>query len=212
MSNAKLMTDRRVRTGEVRLSYAHLIEPRTAQEGQEPKYSVSLVIPKSDTETIKLIKQAIQNAAQEGIGKFGGKIPNNLQVPLRDGDIEREDDGAYTNAMFVNANATLKNKPTILKNVGGKLVPAEDDDVYSGVYACVTIEFFAYNFNGKKGVGAGLGNILILRDGEPLSGGATAEDDFGDIAPTAASEFTHSQTSPTGGFGQATGDDEDFLS
>ena len=72
-------------TGEVRFSYAHVWEPSSINGGDE-KYSVSIIIPKSDTKTIKAINNAIEAAKQEGIAKFGGKIPANLKLPLRDGD------------------------------------------------------------------------------------------------------------------------------
>ena len=96
----------RVVTNEVRLSYANIFEAKSIQGGK-PKYSVSLIIPKSDTETLAKIERAIDAAIDAGIGKFGGKRPNKaaLKLPLRDGDIERDDE-AYANAMFVNANST----------------------------------------------------------------------------------------------------------
>ena len=90
-------------TGEVRFSYAHVWEPSSINGGDE-KYSVSIIIPKSDTKTIKAINNAIEAAKQEGIAKFGGKIPANLKLPLRDGDTDREDDENYANSYFVNAN------------------------------------------------------------------------------------------------------------
>ena len=97
----------RVVTGEVRLSYAHLFEPQSIQ-GSKPKYSVSLIIPKSDRETIGKIKRAIDAAIEAGTAKFGGKRPNKaaLKLPLRDGDVERDDE-AYKGCFFVNANSTL---------------------------------------------------------------------------------------------------------
>ena len=91
-------------TGEVRFSYAHVWEPSSINGGDE-KYSVSIIIPKSDTKTIKAINNAIEAAKQEGIAKFGGKIPANLKLPLRDGDTDREDDENYANSYFVNATA-----------------------------------------------------------------------------------------------------------
>ncbi|CAB0518986.1 MULTISPECIES: DUF2815 family protein [Corynebacterium] len=201
MSNAKLMSARRVRTGEVRFSYVHVDTPRVNKDSGKESYSMSILIPKTDTETLSLIEQAVENALQEGIGKFGGKIPPRgaLKLPLRDGDTEREDP-VYEGHYFINANANVDRQPQLLKLSGGKAVPAQEGDVYSGAYGLVTIELFAYSTNGNKGVGAGLGNILKLRDGEALSGGATAEDDFGDIAPTAASEFG---AGSTGGFGSS---------
>ena len=94
----------RIVTGEVRLSYAHVWEPNSIQGGK-PKYSVSLIIPKSDTATIAAIEKAVDVAIEAGIGKFGGKRPNKaaLKLPLRDGDIERDDE-AYKGAYFLNAN------------------------------------------------------------------------------------------------------------
>jgi hypothetical protein len=94
----------KVVTNEVRFSYTHLWEPQ-AINGSEPKYSVSLIIPKKDTETIKAIKEAIETAKKDGIAKFGGKIPANLKLPLRDGDIERPDDEAYADSYFINCNS-----------------------------------------------------------------------------------------------------------
>lgn len=102
MANSKT----KVVTGLVRLSYANVWEPKAANENAQPKYSVSIIIPKSDKETLKKINDAIDAAIEEGIGKFGGKKPNKaaIKLPLRDGDVEREDDEAYANSYFVNAN------------------------------------------------------------------------------------------------------------
>jgi hypothetical protein len=174
----------RVVTGEVRLSYANIFEAKSIQ-GSKPKYSVSLIIPKSDTETIGKIERAIDAAIDAGIGKFGGKRPNKaaLKLPLRDGDIDR-DDVAYADAMFVNANSTTP--PQV---VDADLQPILDaSEVYSGCYARVSVSFYAFNTNGNKGIACGLGNIQKLRDGEPLSGNRiSAEDDFG--AFTATDDF-----------------------
>ncbi|MEW6957090.1 DUF2815 family protein [Trueperella pyogenes] len=169
----------RVVTGEVRLSYVNIFEAKSIQGGK-PKYSVSLIIPKSDTETIGKIERAIDAAIDAGIGKFGGKRPNKaaLKLPLRDGDIEK-DDQAYANAMFVNANS-----PTPPQVVDANLQPILDvSEVYSGCYARVSVSFYAFNTNGNKGIACGLGNIQKLRDGEPFGGNRiSAEDDFGSFA------------------------------
>ncbi len=165
----------RVVTGEVRLSYAHLFEPQSIQ-GSKPKYSVSLIIPKSDRETIGKIERAIDAAIEAGIGKFGGKRPNKaaLKLPLRDGDTERDDE-AYAGCFFMNANSTLP--PEVVdQDLNPVLSPAE---VYSGCYARVSLSFYAFNTNGNRGIACGLGNVQKLRDGEPLGGGRTsAADDF----------------------------------
>ncbi|MDU4939057.1 MAG: DUF2815 family protein [Clostridium sp.] len=177
-------TGTKVTTGEVRLSYAHLFEPH-AIEGNEPKYSVSVIIPKSDKVTLKAIKEAVEQAKEDGKAKWNGKVPNNLKTPLRDGDVEREDDEAYAGCYFLNANS--KNKPGIVDiNVHPIL---DQSEVYSGCYARLTLNFYAYNANGNKGVAAGLGNVQKLRDGEPLGGISRAEDDFESLSDDNEDDF-----------------------
>ena len=165
----------KVITGKVRLSYANLFQPRS-QDGQDPKYGTALLIPKSDTETIKKINAAIAavKADPQALAKWGGKIPPNLSTPLRDGDAERPDDPVYAGCFFVNASS--KQKPGV---VDKNLDPVMDaSEVYSGCYARASINFFGYAVSGKKGVGCGLNNIQKLADGEPLGGRARPEDDF----------------------------------
>ena len=142
----------------------------------QAEFSVSLIIPKSDIKTVEAINAAIDAAIKEGAAKFGGKIPNKaaLKLPLRDGDVEREDDEAYKNSYFVNANST-----TAPQIVDRSVQPILDrSEVYSGCYARVSINFYAFNSNGNRGIACGLGNIQKIRDGEPLSGKTSAADDF----------------------------------
>ena len=166
----------KVVTGKVRLSYANVWEPKAQSEGQKPKYSVSIIIPKDDKDTLEKINEAILKAIDEGVAKFGGKKPNikAIKTPLRDGDIEREDDEAYANAFFLNANSYQA--PQI---VDRSVQPILDkSEVYSGCYARVSLSFYAYNSNGNKGVACGLGNIQKIADGEPLGGKSNASADF----------------------------------
>ena len=162
-------------TGVVRLSYANVWEPKSINGGAE-KYSVSLIIPKSDTKTLSAINEAVNAAIEEGKGKFGGKIPNKaaLKLPLRDGDIDRPDDEAYANSYFINANSNTP--PQIVDRNVNPII--DRSEVYSGVYARVSINFYAFNSNGNKGIACGLGNIQKIRDGEPLGGRTNAADDF----------------------------------
>ena len=173
MENKKF-TSTKVVTGTVRLSYANVWEP-VSINGGTPKYSVSLIIPKDDKETIDKINAAIDNAIQAGVGKFGGKIPprGSLKLPLRDGDTERDDE-AYQNAFFINANSTTP--PQIVDRTVQPIF--ERSEVYSGCYARVSINFYAFNSNGNRGVACGLGNIQKVRDGEPLGGKTSAAQDF----------------------------------
>ena len=165
----------KVVTGVVRLSYANVWEPKSINGGAE-KYSVSLIIPKADTKTLGAIQKAIDAAIDEGRGKFGGKVPSKatLKLPLRDGDVDRPDDEAYTHCYFVNANSS--SAPEIVdKSLNPVLNRSE---VYSGVYARASINFYAFNSNGNRGIACGLGNLQKVRDGEPLGGKTSAADDF----------------------------------
>ena len=164
----------KVVTGIVRLSYANVWEPKSINGG-DPKYSSSIIIPKSDIETVNAINAAIDCAMKEGIGKFGGKIPPKgaLKLPLRDGDIERDDE-AYKGCFFVNANSV--SAPQV---VDRNRQPIQDlSEVYSGCYARVSINFYAFNSNGNRGIACGLNNLQLIRAGEPLGSKASAESDF----------------------------------
>lgn len=171
------MSQTKVITGKVRFSYAQVFEPKAMNESSTPKYSVSLIISKKDKKTLDKIKAAIASATEEGkSSKWGGKLPKILKTPLRDGDEAREDDEVYEGAMFVNANSS--NKPGL---VDADLNPILDkSEFYSGCYGRASINFYAYDTNGSKGIACGLNNLQKLEDGERLAGGgATAEEDFG---------------------------------
>lgn len=176
----------KVLTGEVRLSYANLTAPRAAQQGGEAKYSVTLLIPKTDTATKANIDSSAEAAAQDALGKlWNGVRPPVLPVPVHDGDGVRENGTPYgpeCKGCWV-ITASSKNKPQVVhqSDVNTELTP---QDIYSGMYARVTINFFGYLNNGKKGVGCGLGNVMKTRDGEPLAGGASASSDFAEVGNT----------------------------
>lgn len=173
----------KVITGKVRFSFPHVFEP-SGMEGQKEKYSVSLIIPKSDEKTLAEVRAAIDEALEAGkAGKFGGKLPPVFKNPLRDGDAERPDDEAYKNSFFVNANSD--NKPGV---VDASVKPILDrDEFYAGCYGRAGITFYAFNSNGNKGVACGLQNVQKLTDGERLSGGSSAAEDFG--APVAGDDL-----------------------
>lgn len=156
-----------------RFSYLHCWEPDSVNSG-DPKYSVSAIIPKSDTKTVNAIKAAIEQAKKDSVSKWGGKVPANLKLPLRDGDIDRPDDEAYAGCYFFNANS--RQAPQV---VDSKVQPILDQsEVYSGCYGKISVTFYGYNSNGNRGIAAGLGNIQKLKDGESLGGRTSAADDF----------------------------------
>lgn len=178
---AKNVSPTKVVTGkDTRWSFANVWEPKSIKGGA-PKYSVSLVIPKSDTTTIEKIKTAIKAAYDEGAGKLKGNgksVPplSAIKTPLRDGDAERPDDDTYANSYFVNANSSTA--PGIVDADCNPIL--ERGEVYSGVYGRASINFYAFNSNGNKGVACGLNNLQKIRDGVPLGGKSRAEDDFAD--------------------------------
>lgn len=160
-----------------RISYANIWEPKAINDGEE-KYSVSCLIDKKDTATLAKIEAAVAAAKEDGkTRRWNGKIPPNLKLPLRDGDIERPDDESYEGCMFL--NATSKDAPQIVDR--RKQLITDPMMVYSGCYCNISINFYAFNANGNRGVAAGLGNVQFVKDGERLSGKASADADFDDL-------------------------------
>ena len=157
-----------------KISFANIFEPKSINGG-EPKYSVSCLIPKDDKKTLLSIHKAVEAAKEDGkVRKWGGKIPPNLKLPLRDGDIDRPDDETYQGHFFL--NATSKDAPQV---VDRHVQPVTDPMmVYSGCYCNVSVNFYPFNANGNRGVAVGLGNIQFVKDGERLSGRASADSDF----------------------------------
>lgn len=179
MNMSRIENPMKVITGkDTRWSYANVWEAKSINNG-EPKFSVSLIIPKSDEKTVRKIKAAIEAAYKEGAGKLRGNgktVPplSAIKTPLRDGDTERPDDEAYTNAYFLNANSATA--PGIVDSTCQPIL--DRSEVYSGVYGKASISFYAFNSNGNKGIACGLNNLMKIRDGEPLGGKASAKSDF----------------------------------
>jgi len=181
MSNTvnKVNNPTKVITGpDTRWSYVNAWEAKSVNGGA-PKFSVSLIIPKSDTKTVAKIKAAIEAAYQEGQAKLKGNgktVPPlaAIKTPLRDGDVERPDDPAYANAYFINANSSTA--PGIVDADRNPVLTRSQ--VYSGVYGRASINLYAFNSNGNKGIACGLNNLQLIRAGEPLGGKASAESDF----------------------------------
>ena len=185
---AKYMNPTKVITGpNTTFSYLNCWDPKAIQGGT-PKFSVSLIIPKSDVKTIEKIKAAIQAAYEEGQSKLkgngkSGPALSTLKTPLRDGDLERPDDEAYKSGYVINANSGTA--PGIVDADRNPII--DRSEMYSGVKGRASINLYAYNVNGNRGIACGLNNLQKISDGTPLGGKSRAEDDF------------------------ATEDDEDFL-
>lgn len=167
----------KVITGKVRFSYAHVFEPVAMAESQDAKYQVSLIIPKSDLKTLEKIEKAIEAAKVVGKDKISknGKLMPGLKMPLRDGDEDRPDNPEYADCMFINCSSKIK--PGIVDKDLNPIM--SQDEFYSGCYGRASINFYAFNNAGNRGIACGLNNLQKLADGEPLAGGASAETDFG---------------------------------
>ena len=171
MSNQPSAT--KVVTGKVRLSYVNVFEPRAGMNGGDAKYSLCVLISKSDKATLDKIQKAVDAAKQAGAAQWGGKVPAGLKLPLRDGDTER-DTPEYKGHFFINCSS--KQKPGVVDAAVNPIL--DQGEVYSGCYGRVSMNFYAYNQSGNRGIGAGLQNVQKLAEGEPLSGRSRAEDDF----------------------------------
>lgn len=177
MSDTKV-NPTKVVTGLVRFSYCYVFKPRKSEDGEgEEKYSVCVLIPKTDKQTLAAIKLAIDAAKEAGKSKLGGKIPANLKIPIRDGDAERPDDENYAGMFFFNASS--KGKPDVVNQQKQRV--ESEDEFYSGCYGRVSVNFYAFATKGNKGIAAGLNNILKVKDGERLAGKTSADEDFKDF-------------------------------
>ena len=160
--------------GPCRLSYTHLFAKHNPNgDASDGKYQTNVLIPKSEKETVKAINAAIEAAKQQGIvSKWGGKTPKKLALPLNDGD--EKDDALYEDNFFVNAKCSTR--PGIVDRNRTPIV--DEEEIYSGVWAIVSVTFFPYSTNGNNGVACGLNNVMKYKDDEKLGGRVSAQTDF----------------------------------
>ena len=180
----------KVLTGEVRLSYEHLTKPyaNANNPGQDPRFSVTLLIPKADVATKADIDQSIRAAYEKGVSdNWKGARPQLRNALIYDGDGFRNDGSKFGPECAGHwvITAASKRKPGVVhvSNLNVELAP---QDIYSGMYARVTLNFYPFDVSGNRGVGCGLGNVMKTRDGEPLSGGASAAADFAGLEQPSA--------------------------
>jgi hypothetical protein len=168
-------------TGKVRLSYVHLFSPYASQQGGEAKYSTTILLPKTDIATKQKIDVAINAAIAEGISsKWNGIRPPVLAIPVYDGDGVRPTYGMSFGEECKGHwvfTASSKLAPEIVDLAMQRIL--NQTEIYSGVYARVSVRFFPYTSNGRKGVGCGLGPVQKLGDGEPLGVRISAIEAFG---------------------------------
>ena len=152
--------------------------PNVFKEDDNGKYSMAMLFDKkaiaADPKQSKLwadLKAHIEKAAMD---KWGELPPN---MPFRKGE-EKEYDGYGEGVIFINGKSN--DRPGLVGADGQPIMAASD--FYGGCYAHATINAYAWDYKGKKGVSVGLQNIQKLGDGESFGGGKSkAEDDFGAI-------------------------------
>lgn len=178
-----------VTTSEVRLSFVHLFQPHANQQGQEAKYSTTILVPKTDVGTMQRIYAAINVAIEKGVaGIWNGARPPQPKTPIWDGDGVRQNGepfGPECKGHWV-LTASSKQQQSVVDAAMNPII--DQTKVYSGVYGRVNINFFPFSNSGNRGIGAGLGPVQILRDGEPLGGRISAEQAFGG-APAPQQQF-----------------------
>lgn len=174
-----IVKDNKVIFGPVRLSYTHLFNKYNPDgDSADGKYMTNALIPKKEKETVKAIQEAIENAKKAGVvSKWGGKEPKKLDMPLRDGDTDKEDDVEYEDHYYVNAKS--KTRPGVIDRDKSPIV--EEGEMYSGVWAILSVTFYAYDVSGNRGVACGLNNVMKYKDGERMGGRSSAESDFADL-------------------------------
>lgn len=177
----------KVVTGEVRLAYVHVFEPYSMNEDEEPRYSVVLLVPKTDTDTIAKLREAQKNALENGKSKtFGGKIPADWKSTIRDGDEDADLDKNPEYAGHLYFSVSAKTKPGIVdRNVEPIL---DRERLFSGCYGRASINAFAYSTKGNKGVSFGLNNLQLTREGEPFGNFSRPTDDFDALGELAEEE------------------------
>lgn len=165
--------------GPCRLSYTHLFSKYSPDgDPDNGKFMTNVLIPKGEKETVKALEAAIEAAKKAGIvSKWDGKEPKKLDMPLRDGDTDKEDDDVYAGHFFVNAKCVTR--PGVVDKQRSPIM--DEDEVYSGMWAVVSVTFFPYNVSGNKGVACGLNNVMKTKDDERLGGRTSAESDFSDV-------------------------------
>ena len=171
----------KITTGKVRFSYAHIFEPQESQGGGDPRYGVTLLIPKSDTVTVGKIKEAMEEARENFCKRNGSNaLPAKPTHTLHDGDGLRDSGepfGPECKGCYV-ITVSSKVKPIIVDSMRNAIT--DPTEVYSGCYGRAAINFYGYNRNGRKGISAGLLSVQKLHDGDPLGGNIGSADDFDD--------------------------------
>ena len=176
MKDPKIVNETKVVFGPCRLSFTHVFNKYSPNGEGDGKYMTNVLIPKSEKKTIKALEQAIEAAKKAGVvSKWGGKEPKKLDMPFHDGD--DKDDDVYQDHFYINAKC--KTRPGVVDKSKNPIV--DEEEMYSGVWAFVSVTFYAYDASGNRGVACGLNNLMKFKDDDHLGGRVSADSDFADI-------------------------------
>ncbi len=176
MIDPKIVNETKVVFGPCRLSFTHVFQKYSPDGTGEGKYMTNVLIPKSEKKTVKALEDAIEAAKKAAItSKWGGREPKKIDQPLRDGD--DKDDEVYADHFYLNAKCNTR--PGVVDRKGTPIV--DEEEVYSGVWAMVSVTFYGYDVSGNRGIACGLNNIMKYKDDDRLGGRVSAAADFGGI-------------------------------
>ena len=174
-----IVKDNKVIFGPCRLSYTYVFN-KYCPDGDEKsaKYMTNVLIPAKEKQTVDAIQKAIEAAKKAGVvSKWGGKEPKKLDLPLRNGDDRENDAEVYEGMLYVNAKCSTR--PGVVDRDRNPIV--DEEEIYSGVWAIVSVTFYPYDVNGNRGVACGLNNIMKFKDDAKLGGRTSAANDFAEV-------------------------------
>jgi hypothetical protein len=190
----------KVLTGEFRVSYPSLFVPTSMQENQEKKYSIVMLIPKTDKKTLEALEKLVIAAGREKWKDFdtllkqvkpdGSKV---LRLPFKDGDLKKEVAG-YEGHWYM--SATSKQKPGLVDQNVQPIISQEG--FYAGCYARAEVTAYAYDKAGNKGIAFGLQHVQKMRDGDPFTGRSKPEDVFSAVGGDNPADYQASNASLMG--------------
>lgn len=184
MPETKIKTT--IKLGPVLGSYANIFKPRAVDPKDEPKYSISLLFAKDakgpEAKSLEELRKMIDFVATQKFGPNYKKLPN-FKIPLRDGDVEKPDHKEYANKIFANASST---RPVGCVDRQLKPVTTESD-AYSGCKFVASVNVYAFEKKGNKGVALGLNNLLVFEKGERIDGRKEAAADFAEYSEDSSS-------------------------
>jgi hypothetical protein len=157
-----------------RASFPNLMKPKLNEMSGKSEYSVDILFDKK-TDLTKL-KELLEKTIKE---KWGTKVPKVLNNPIKDGDGTKKNGEPYGPEYHGCFFITVKNtrKPGVVDSQNQDILTEEE--IYGGCFIRASVNAFAYDRSGNRGVSLSLNNVQKVKDGEA----------FGAARVSAADEF-----------------------